>query len=123
MRKRRYTFLKFALTFLFTVQFMTVAIVGLPVAQIELDSYGSIICSAHKNKTDNTYGNRQLPNCCINGCIFSFVLDRPVPENPFPNVAMGKGKALTLVLALSLQSHRSSFVYEARSPPVDMIFV
>lgn len=123
MRKRHYTFLPLTLAFLIAVQSVTIAKVALPLMSIERDSYGGIICTSHSKSADMPYKQQHFPDCCINGCIFSLTLDNPVPENIFLRSATGKGKALAIVLAVSLRSFQSSFVYDARSPPPATIFV
>lgn len=123
MRTRRSILLRFVLTFVLVAQSATFAKVALAAYPFERDSYGIIICTAHKKNSDISYRHQPLPACCVNGCIYPVVLENSGANDIVLKSEMLEGIAFFIVLAAPLHSVRFSFVYDARSPPSDIALV
>lgn len=123
MRKRRSILLRFVLTFLLVVQSATFAKAALAAYPFERDSYGSIICTAHKKNNDFSYRHQPVPACCVNGCIYLVVLENFGANDIILKSDLVESTTFFIVLAAPLHSVRFSFVYDARSPPSDSTLI
>lgn len=117
MRLRKHFFLSFFLAFVIAVQAVVMARASLTELVNARDSYGGIICSARNNRADIPFKDAAIYACCVNNCVFSVAFRISLPDVVFLKTSERASEVIAVVRSLSLLSQKSTFVYDARSPP------